>query len=381
MTLRALDASDIEPVWRLSQLAFGYRTDTPPAELRDMHGIDGPDGRLLAVARVRAYEQMWGGQRVPMGGIASVAVHPDGRGRGLARDLMRGLLPVMRESGQPISALFPTGVGVYRPMGWEVVGSLDDTRIATRDLRPRDVPADVSTRSAGPADTVAIGELYAGLGSNGLLTRDGPEFPDGADAVLGHDVVTIAETADGRPVGFSSYSRGTGYREGSELRLWDFVATSAAASAALLASLASWSTVAANVLWRGPTAELGLQLGTAVPPAVASQPWMLRILDAPEAVRRRGYPAQVTVDTAFVLADPDVPEHSGAWRLQVTGGEGSLERIGSADGLPTLHQRGLALAYAGADTRVLTRAGLLDRPVPGLDVAFAGQPPQILDYF
>jgi hypothetical protein len=30
---------------------------------------------------------------------------------------------------------------------------------------------------------------------------------------------------------------------------------------------------------------------------------------------------------------------------------------------------------------VLLRAGLLDRHVSGLDVAFAGQPPQILDYF
>jgi GNAT superfamily N-acetyltransferase len=239
VTVRPLGADDVESVWRLSQLAFGYRSDAPPAELRNMHGIEGPDGRVLAIARVRAYDQLWGGHRVPMGGIASVAVHPDGRGRGLAAELMRGLLPVMRETGQPISALFPTGVGVYRPVGWEVVGSLDDTRIATRDLRPRSVPAEVITRSAGPADTAAIGELYAGLGTNGLLTRDGPEFPDGVDAVLEHDVVTVAQTSDGRLVGFSSYSRGTGYREGSELRLWNFVSTSAAATAALLASLAS----------------------------------------------------------------------------------------------------------------------------------------------
>jgi hypothetical protein len=108
---------------------------------------------------------------------------------------------------------------------------------------------------------------------------------------------------------------------------------------------------------------------------------MLRIVDAPEAVRRRGYPGQVTVDTSFVLVDPDVPDHAGPWRLRVGEGHGSLERLGTDRGLPTLHQRGLALAYAGAGTGVLLRAGLLDRPLPDLDIAFAGQPPQILDYF
>jgi predicted acetyltransferase len=382
VTVRPLGDSDIEQVWRLSQLAFGYRTETPPAELRDMYGVDGPDGRLLAIARVRAYEQLWGGRRVPMGGIASVAVHPDGRGQGLASTLMRGLLPVMRDAGLPVSTLFPTGVGIYRPVGWEVVGSLDDTRIATRDLRPRRPSTNVRTRSAGPGDTAAIAALYAGLSTNGLLTREGPEFPKGVEAVLEHDIVTLAETDDGAVVGFATCSRGNGYREGSELRLWDFVATSPDASAALRASLASWSTVASTVLWRGPTVELGLQLGSGPPPPVTNQPWMLRIVDAPAAIAARGFPMGVTAELSFVLDDPDVPEHAGAWRLRIAEGNGTLERRDDAAALPRLHVRGLALAYASAaDNGVLLRAGLLDRSIAGLDLAFAGQPPQILDYF
>jgi predicted acetyltransferase len=333
------------------------------------------------MARVRAYDQLWGGRRVPMGGIASVAVHPDGRGRGLAAELMRGLLPLMRDAGQSISALFPTGVGVYRPVGWEIVGSLDDTRIATRDLRPRHLPTHVRTRSARPSDTAAIKSLYDALRVNGLLSRDGPEFPGGVDAVLEHDIVTVAETEAGMAIGFATASRGDGYRERSELRMWDFVAGSPDASAAMVASIASWSTVAPTVLWRGPTDELALQLGITLPPPVTQQPWMLRIVDAPEAIRQRRYAEQVSVDTAFVLVDRDVAEHSRAWRLQVVEGEGSLEPLEGRDELPRLHVRGLALAYAGVDMGVLLRAGLLDQPAPGLDVAFAGQPPRILDYF
>jgi predicted acetyltransferase len=382
VTVRLLTADDIEQVSDLSQLAFGYRSDTRPTELRGAYGIDGPDGRLLAVARIRDYEQLWGGRRVAMGGVAGVAVHPDGRGRGLASTLMRGLLPVMRAARQPVSALFPTGVGVYRPVGWEVVGALEDTRMATRDLQPTRRADGVRVRTAGPADIPALRGLYEGLGRNGLLIREGPEFPRGADAVLEHDVVSVAESADGRLLGYASYSRGTGYREGSELRLWDVVGSEPAGTAALLTSLSSWSTVASTALWRGPTDELALHVSGPLPPPVQSQAWMLRIVDAVEATTQRGFPAEVALDAGFVLEDPDVPEHSGGWRLSVSGGRGTLERVAGTADLPVLHVRGLALLYAGvADVAGLLRVGLLDRPVRGLDAVFAGQRPVILDYF
>lgn len=383
MTVRPLGRHDLDQVSRLSQLAFGYRTEEPPELSSGMFGIDGADGRLLAFGRIRSYEQMWGGRRVPMGGIASVAVHPDGRGRGLASDLMRGLLPAMRETGQSLSVLFPTGVGLYRPTGWEVVGSLDDTVVETRDLQPSGDPGQVRVRTAGPADVEAVGELYAGFGAtvNGLLTRDGPEFPAGPAGVLEHDVVALAETPDGGPLGYATYQRGTGYREASQLRVFECIARSGEATAALLQSIASWSTVASTVRWRGPTGGLALHLRRAVPPPTTVQPWMLRIVDATEAVSRRGFAEGVTADARFALADPDVPQHAGGWRLLVAAGRGLLEPVDDA-GLAVLHIRGLALLYAGvADSAALVRLGLLDRPLPALDAAFAGQPPWILDYF
>jgi predicted acetyltransferase len=382
VTARPLGADDIEQVWRLNQLAFGYRSDAPPDDIGVSYGIDGPDGRVVASARIRSYEQMWGGRAVPMGGIAGVSVHPDARGRGQASALMRDLLPVMRAAGQPISVLFPTGVGVYRPVGWEVVGSLDDTRIPTRDLKPLRAAEQSSVRTAGAADIAAIRELYVGLAVNGLLTREGPEFPAGAEAVLEHDVVALAEDSSGTAVGYASYARGTGYRDGSELRIWEFVNRTGPGAAALLRSLESWSTVASNVLWRGPTAELGRHVAGPVPPPTRRQPWMLRIVDAPAAVERRGFTEGIEVDASFVLDDPDITEHAGGWRLKVTDGSGSLEPLRSTAGLARLHVRGLALLYAGvADVSALMRAGLLDQPVAGLDRAFAGQEPRILDYF
>ena len=379
MSVRPLGPDDLDTVWRLSQLSFGYKTDAPPAEGTGLYGIDGPDGRLVAFAKVRSYQQVWGGRPVPMGGIASVVVDPHARGRGLASELMRGLLTVMRTAGQPLSALFPTGVGIYRSSGWEVVGSLDDTRIDTRDLAPARLGHEVSVRAADRTDVAAIAETYAGLGTNGLLVREGPEFPAGAAAVLEHDVVSVAESGDG-VIGYASYSRGSGYRQGSELRIWECLGRTGPATTALLRSISSWSTVASTSLWRGPTEGLALHVSGPVPPPVHRQPWMLRVVDAPAAIGARGFPAGLAADTAFVLDDPAGP--AGAWRLRVESGSGSLERIDPDPSHPVLTARGLALLYAGAaDPVALQRAGLLDRPAPELGPAFAGHPPQILDYF
>ena len=236
-------------------------------------------------------------------------------------------------------------------------------------------------RTAGPSDLGAIRELYVGLARNGLLTREGPEFPGGVAAVLERDVVAVAETSRGEPVGYLAYARGSGYR-GSELRVFECIARGPAGTAALLGSLASWSSVVATVRWRGPTEELGLQLPRALPTPFAREPWMLRIVDSPAAIALRGWPAEADVDVSFVLHDPDVPEHNGSWRLRVASGSATLERATGTPQLPSLSVRGLALLYAGAaDTPALRRAGLLDAPAPGLDAAFAGHPPVILDYF
>jgi predicted acetyltransferase len=276
--------------------------------------------------------------------------------------------------------LFPTAPGIYRQLGWEVVGSLDDTVFPTGALRRAGDPGGVTVRTARAADVPAIAGLYDAYArvTEGLLTRDGPEFPTGADGVLEHDVVGLAEL-EGRPVGYVTYSRGKGYRA-SELRVFELVADVPEARAALLRSIASWDAVAATVRWRRPTDELALSLAGSLPPPASVQPWMVRIADAPGAIAARGFRGG-DAEAAFALVDPQVPEHARGWRLVVSGGAGRLEPVDDAD-LPQLHVRGLALLWSGAaDTAAVVRAGLLDRPLPGLDRAFAGQPARILDYF
>ncbi|MFN2522208.1 MAG: GNAT family N-acetyltransferase, partial [Mycobacteriales bacterium] len=136
MTVRPLTDDDAAAVSRLSQLAFGWKSEELPGTLKEQTwlGVDGPDG-LAGMVRLRAYEQWFSGRPVRMGGIAGVAVHPHARGQGTARQLMAAALVRMRQDDQPVSTLFPTAPGIYRPLGWEVAGTLDETPLRTAELR------------------------------------------------------------------------------------------------------------------------------------------------------------------------------------------------------------------------------------------------------
>lgn len=376
-TLREVGPDEQEQVRALGLLAFGGDPAAPPRSTPPGVRLGAFDGRgqLVACAGVAPYEQWWGGRSVPMGGVAGVAVHPDARGRGVASRLVGGLEELMRGQGQHVSALFPTAVELYRRLGWEVVGTLDETRLdpASLEVAPS---GEVTVRAAERTDLPALAGLYNALGAatNGLLVRRGPCFPRGAAALLESSVAALAVDRDGAAVGYATYDRGRGYGPQSELRVWELVAATGSATAALLRSLASWRSVVGRVQWRGPTDQLALHLPGPVPPPCERKPWMLRVVDPVQAVAGRGFPGGLSLQVEVEVAGV-------GWHLSVRDGRGALEPT-ARRGLPALHPRGLALLYAGAvDSGGLVRAGLLDRPEQRLDAAFAGPRPQILDEF
>lgn len=382
MLLRQLGPDDLAARHALSSLAFGgdpaAAAEPPPAG--DGLGAFDERGRLVAQALVRPYDQRWCGRLVPMAGVADVAVHPDARGQGLVGRLLAELMGRARERGQLVSVLYPTAPRIYRRLGWEIVGSLHTTRLPLHALA---VPpaAGTTVRTADTADGATIAELYDAVAStgSGLLARSGPSFPAGPTGALTHDVVSLAEDANGRALAYVSYSRGRGYRGGGPLRLGELISTDRAGTAALLGSLAGWDSVADHVLWRGSTDDLALHLPGSLPPPEAVQPWMLRVLDPAGAVAARGFLPGLAVAASFALegrhGDPV------GWRLEVSDGRAALEPDPARD-LPLLSARGFALLYSGVATDGrLVRGGLLDRPVPGLAAAFSGPPPTLLDYF
>lgn len=370
-TIRLLGENDREQAHRLGNLAFGGdlaapMPDEPPLAGPRAGAFDARD-RLVAKAFARPYEQWWCGRPVPMAGMAGVAVAPEHRGKGLVRQLMDALIEV---SDAPISSLFPSAPAIYRPLDWEVVGTLDSTPVPLADLPTK---GEVEVRAATEEDVPTIEALYdaRGAASSGLLVRKGPSFPTGARGILELDVVTVAVEA-GQVTGYVSYSRGRGYRGDGSLTLWDCIAQTPGAMRSLLASLAGWSSVAAIVKWRGSTEDLALALNRSMPAATEVQPWMLRVLDPIAAVAARGFAPGAT-SACFAVSGT-------GYRLEVADGRGQLSVV-PAEGLPVVQQRGLALLYAGIAHGRLARTGLAERDLPELEEAFRGPQPQILDYF
>jgi len=58
-----------------------------------------------------------------VGGVGSVATHPEYRGRGLATEVLKDCINVMRESGCHLSVLWTQRRDFYRRLGYEAAGS------------------------------------------------------------------------------------------------------------------------------------------------------------------------------------------------------------------------------------------------------------------
>ncbi len=114
--------------------------------------------RVLASILTVVPLQMWIGEVVvPFGGIAGVVTHPQYRRRGYARQLLTTVLNALHAEGVPVAALQAFDFDFYRPLGWEVVGTLMRVRVAPLMLPPF---APDGVRRAIEIDHPAMRQLY-----------------------------------------------------------------------------------------------------------------------------------------------------------------------------------------------------------------------------
>ena len=382
--IRESGPDDLEAVWAIRRLAFGGPREPDARWLRG--GWQGwlaeLDGRPSGFARAMPYRQFFGGAAVPMAGLASVAVDPHARGRGVASALLEAALPAMRERGQVISALYASVAALYRRIGWEQVGVLEHVVLPPAALREVAPPAEpVPLRPAGLDDLDALHGCYLALAStvDGLLDRATEPFE--LARVLELDIVTVAPG----PSGLRGYVCAA--RTGSGLVVHDLVAHDADAWSALLRSVGSWAGYLDTVSLRLVDSRLVMPAQVGV--ELRSEPWMLRVVDLPAAVAARGWPnARLLPDGLSVdveLVDPHAPWHAGPHRLVVDGGCVGVTP-GAGSGAVRLGARGLAAWYAGAaDSAALRRAGLLsgDPAAAAVLDALTGRPgtPRLADSF
>jgi hypothetical protein len=112
------------------------------------------DGTTLAAASAIPMRQNVRGVVRPMAGIAGVATHPLARRSGHVRTLMNRLLGEMRDTGHPVSALYPFRPSFYGRFGYVGLPKARTVRFSPAGLAPlvrTDLPGDLKWRRAADA--------------------------------------------------------------------------------------------------------------------------------------------------------------------------------------------------------------------------------------
>ncbi|MFE3779764.1 enhanced intracellular survival protein Eis [Amycolatopsis sp. NPDC059090] len=375
MIIRESRTEDLEAAWRLRKVAFGGdgpRPGTWPGNPAAERRFIAEDDAVCGFLRVRRFGQFFGGNVVPMGGIASVAVDPYARGKGVASGLLDAALRAMHEDGQPLSTLFTNVPALYRSRGWEQSGVIEHAEVpvdAFRSIPPSPV-------SLAPVDKVSFDDLnacYRATAVDGLLDCSRDDLAD-------NDLATLAHV-DGSVTGYLDLHRIPG--RDRVLYAREFVARDHATAAALLRSLGSWSGLVQTVRIRLTDPDV---LTFLLPNAFTTEtePWYLRVVDLPAAVAARGWPAArylrdgLTAD--IDLVDPHAPWHEGPHRLIINAGKVHCEPGGP--GTIRLHARALGPWFAGTPTATLRTAGLLTGNASPLDALTTSPgPAHLLDTF
>jgi predicted acetyltransferase len=391
--LRVPTPEDLNGVFDVRAQAFAV----PESDRERWTALVEPSGMIAAflgtqvVGAMNAigFGQWFGGRSVPMGGIATVVVRPEHRGEGIAARMLGLSLEKMRERGLVVSTLNPATTRVYRAAGWEIAGDMAVHRIPTHALARLPRGDSERVRRLGKDDWPAVQGCYdhaAAMQSGWVDRSDWWWNIVETDAFADQAFVYGVDGADGL-AGYMIYTQSgdapTGW--GFDIAVEELISVEPGAAVTLWRFLGSHGMQVESIkLDRGPVDELLLFLPEQDVSEVENNRWMHRIVDAPEAIAARGFPANVAGEVHLELTDRLAPWNDGRWILRVEGGRGEL--VSGGTGALQLTINGLStLATGWASATALSGAGLLHHAAAAdraaLDAMFAGPTPSMVDDF
>jgi predicted acetyltransferase len=322
--------------------------------------------------------------------VPNLATPPQHRGAGHGARLLAGLLEELHGDGVPLVTLTPSTFPFYRGAGFEVAGAWTVYEARAEHLPRRTAP--YRARPASLDDPAELAAVYAKVAPSrhGALDR-GERFwrqlarrtrdkttaafvLDGPEGAAGWAVATLEFRSDPAP-----------FQTRVEVADWGCLP---GADAALFALFAGYGSMNGLVVWSGPDPDPAALF--ALPDHFARLTdrwhWMLRLVDLPAALQARAWPSGVAGEVTFRVEDPVCPWNSGAWRLELAGGQAKVEQAPGPAPAATADIRGLASLFSGfAGPDDLVRAGLLggfDPPaVELLRAAFASPRPWTYEFY
>jgi predicted acetyltransferase len=226
-------------------------------------------------------------------------VAPEERGARVAEPLMVERIQAARERGAVLASMWTSSTGYVRHLGWEAVAPVFAWEAPTDDLR------------AFPAGDLEVryGETPEGRFLQRELAREwnGPvERPAWWSTWKQRksDLLTYEFTGPGqRPAGVLSFAMVARRPRGHDLVVHDLWAADLDAARAMLSFLGRYHSRAQTVQFRraalAPYPVLLQGLRSFRLSAQAWHPWMLRVLDAPQALRLRGWPEHAAFEIAL----------------------------------------------------------------------------------
>ncbi|PZD74576.1 hypothetical protein C1752_01055 [Acaryochloris thomasi RCC1774] len=347
-------------------------------------------GRVVGGLGLYPMGQWYGGQAVPMTGIAAVGTVPDCRGQGAAVTLLRHTLQELYEQGLPLASLYASTSHLYRRAGFEQAGSfcryslpINQVSLCSSQEAVRDHHTLPLMPIQNPESALLV-DLYRqqAQASNGNLERNDAIWSSILDD-KDQPIYTYLLGTRSAPEGYvilMQRSEPMAY----SLIVRDLVLLTAAAAHRFLRLVADHRSLADRLFWYGsPVNPLLSLLEEQIYRVEHLERWLLRVVNVAQALELRGYPTGVEAELHLEVVDDLLPSNTGFFTLQVSGGKGQVSRGGRGD--LKMDVRGLAPLYSGLMTALqLQQMGWLSGRRETFATActlFSGVSPWMSDHF
>ncbi|MEP0765895.1 MAG: GNAT family N-acetyltransferase [Fimbriimonadia bacterium] len=316
------------------------------------------DGRLDSTYLSIHFDMVYDAHRLPMSGIAGVAVAPAARGRGHAHRMMHHAVSHARERGMLVSMLWAFSLDFYRELGWELVG-----RILRFELPIREIRLDAEARrvrQVEPKATDTIMWLQRTYASRyrGACER-APRRWEHLLRERNRPINMFVYDGESGPEGYMYYCLPP-VGEG-KMTLTEMVALTSEAHRGLLGSIRRLDMQIERVEWHGPADDWVLvePYDSCLEVSILRQP-MLRVVNAGALLGlqcREG----VSADYTLRVEEPEWAEGPRGYRVHIRDGVSEVVPCAPEDCAVGMTQRTFAQCFMGdPDAMLLRRAGHIE---------------------
>jgi len=328
--------------------------------------------------------QWFGGQRVGMTGVGSVAIVPQGRGQGAATFLMTSAVQEMAQAGVPISTLYPAVQRLYHQVGYGLGGTYCLWDIATAQIPEQRPSLELYPIALDPHQLLKVDRHLSwdqpysgGLDRHPFLWQRLVNPGEGVSFAYGLK-------SGQSPQGYVIYRQNRDRSGQTTLTIQAWAAVSHTAIASLWAFFAQQRSQIDRIQWTGGGVD---PLAMALPEQRASlrsnTQWMTRIVTLEAALAQRGYPQGLAAELHLDVQDPQVATNQGRFVLTVQDGRGQVTPGGRGDLVVSIDA--LATLFTGLrSAQTLRTLGLMDATPAAASLAtalFAGDSPWMADFF